>query len=96
MSFDIKIYKNGFTKAMMISDAEMFINEAFNKYHPGDHQCAAFISNQMEKNYEGKWNCFIFPDSYGSSQWYAELWIRFIITGDSLGNENYHVVIFKQ
>ena len=33
----------------MISDAEMFINEAFNKYHPGDHQCAAFISNQNEK-----------------------------------------------
>jgi hypothetical protein len=50
----------------------------------------------MEQKYEGKWNCFVFPDSNGSSQWYAELWIRFIVTGDSLGNENYHVVIFKQ
>ena len=95
MSFDIEIYKNGFKQSSMISDAESFTKEAFTKYHPGNHLCAEFVSTKMEEKYDGKWNCFIFPDSNGSSKWYADLWIRFIVKSSSLEDEKYHVVIFK-
>ena len=95
MSFDIEIFKNGFKKSSMISDADAFTKEAFIKYPPGNHLCAESITSQMEAKYDGKWNCFIFPDSNGSSNWHSDLWIRFIVKSESLGDEKYHVVIFK-
>ena len=95
MSYRISIYANGFYKSRMTSDSELFTRNAFQKYHPGEHKCADYIKCEMEKAYGGHWNVFIFPDSNGSSSWNGDPWIRFIVTGDSLGSEKYHVCIFK-
>ena len=95
MSYKISIYANGFSKSKMTSDSELFTRNAFQKYRPGDHYCAEYIKSEMEKSYGKHWNVFIFPDSNGSSSWYGDQWIRFIVTGESLGREKYHVCIFK-
>ena len=39
----ISIFKNGFTNNEMTSDSETFTRNAFQKYKPGEHECAVIL-----------------------------------------------------